>query len=164
MKTVLFFHSLWTNPWLSSAMVSIARYGLLMSGAAFAAGMIRRRAYRMLPGLMLGGLAATSLDLISGHFIAHARPFVVLQLQPLFAHPSDNSFPSDHSAVAAFLAATLWFVDIPSAIVATVVAIAIGIARVYCLVHWPADIVGGWLIGAVPAILVCAWLNRFKLR
>jgi undecaprenyl-diphosphatase len=77
----------------------------------------------------------------------------VLHTPALLAHPIDNSFPSDHSAVAAFLAAMLWFVNVPAAVLATIAALALGVARVYCLLHWPIDIVGGWLIGALPAVV-----------
>jgi undecaprenyl-diphosphatase len=73
----------------------------------------------------------------------------------------DNGFPSDHSAVAAFLAAILCFIDAPAAAVAIVTAVAIGLARMYALVHWPIDIVGGWCIGALPAVIVMyLWRRR----
>ncbi len=160
MNVVLFFHSLWSNAWLNDLMVLIAGYGLLVSGAAFGAAVTRHRAYQILPWAALGGAIAIAFDLLGGHFIVHSRPFVVLQIDPLLAHAADNSFPSDHSAVAGYLAALLWFVDIPAAVISTVAAIAIGLARVYCLVHWPSDIVGGWLIGALPAVLVGAWLRQ----
>ncbi len=163
MNVVLFFHSLWGNGWLNSVMVYIAEYGLLVSGAAFVAAVTRRHAYQFLPGAMVGGAIAIVLDLVGGHLIVHPRPFVVLGLEPLLAHSPDNSFPSDHSAVAAYLAATLWFVDIPMALISTVAAIAIGIARVYCLLHWSSDIAGGWLIGAVPAILVGLWFRKRRV-
>lgn len=160
MNIVLFFHSLWSNGWLNDVMVVVAGYGLLLSGAAFVVGVTRRHAYRFLPWVAVGGAIAIALDLMGGHLVVHSRPFVALGVQPLLAHPPDNSFPSDHSAVAAYLAATLWFVDVPTALISTVAALAIGVARVYCLVHWPSDIGGGWLIGVLPAILVGVWLRK----
>lgn len=160
MNLVLFFHSLWSNGWLNGVMVWVAGYGLFVSGAAVVASVTRRHAYTFLPWAAVGGAIAIALDLVGGHLIVHSRPFVVLGMQPLLPHQPDNSFPSDHSAVAAYLAATLWFVDFPMALLSTMAAIAIGIARVYCLLHWPSDIGGGWLIGALPAILVGLWFRK----
>jgi undecaprenyl-diphosphatase len=159
-KIILYFHSLWPHHWLNGVMVFIAAYGLIVSVTALVAGVARRRAYRLLPWVILGGVVAVGLDLLGGHAIVHQRPFVVLHVEPLLAHPADNSFPSDHSAVAAYFAAILWFVDIRAAIISTVAAIAIGIARVYCLVHWPVDVMGGWLIGVLPVVLIGIFLRK----
>lgn len=151
MSVVTFFHSLWGHPALDATAVAIAQYGLAVSVAAFLVGFARRRPVGLIPWLVAGIVAAVIANLAAGHLVHHVRPFVTLGVAPLFPHAPDNGFPSDHSAVAAFIAAALRFMDAPTAVVATLAALAIGVARVYALVHCPSDIVAAWFIGAVPA-------------
>lgn len=159
---MLFFHPLWNHPWLDGVMIAIAKYGLLVSAGALIVGVARRRAYGALPWAALGAILAVGIDLLGGRLFNDPRPFVVLGVAPLFSHPPDNGFPSDHSAVAAYMATCLWFIDVPSAAVATLAAVAIGVARVYGLVHWPLDVVGGWAIGALPAgLAMLVWRTRY---
>jgi undecaprenyl-diphosphatase len=160
MQLISFFHSLWGRAWLDGAMIAIANFGLVVSLAAFVTGLWRRRPHGLLPWFALGTAAAVGLDLLGGHVFFDQRPFVRLGVAPLFAHSMDNGFPSDHSAVAAFLAAILWFIDAPATVVASVTAVAIGVARMYALVHWPIDVIGGWCIGAVPAVIVMHFWRR----
>jgi len=163
MQVISFFHSLWAHAWLDGAMIAIANFGLVVSLVAFVTGLWRHRPRGLLPWFALGAAAAVGLDLLGGHVFFDQRPFVRSGVAPLFAHSMDNGFPSDHSAVAAFLAAILWFIDAPAAVVATVTAVAIGVARMYALVHWPIDIIGGWCIGALPAVIVMhIWRKRNK--
>lgn len=136
-------------------MASIADYGIVVCVAALVIAWLRNRSPAFVLQFVMGALLATALDLVLGHFIHDRRPFVVLDTAPLVPHGNDNSFPSDHSAVAAYIAMSLVYLDAtPWALVATVFALLIGLARVYALLHWPSDIVAGWLIGLAPAILV----------
>jgi len=161
MPTLLYFHSLWSHHWLDGAAVAFAQYGLVIPIVAFVAGCIRRRAPASLVYRFLGAaVVAVGLDLVAGHFYAHQRPFATFHVVPLISHDADNAFPSDHSAVAAFIAAALFFVDTPLAIVSAIAAVLIGAARVYCFLHWPIDIIGGWLIGAAPAIAAAGFWRR----
>jgi membrane-associated phospholipid phosphatase len=160
MHVVSFFHSLWGHAWLDNAMVAIATYGLAISVAASLFGFVRQRPRGLLPWVVAGAAAAVGLDLLSAHLIFDPRPFVILNITPLFAHSTDNGFPSDHSVVAAFVAALLWFIDAPAATIATLAAVVIGIARVYALVHWPIDVIGGWFIGAIPATIAMLLWKR----
>jgi len=161
MQVVSFFHSLWGHAWLDGTMIAIANYGLCVSLAAFVYGLWRRRPHGLLPWFALGTAAAVGLDLLGGHMLFDQRPFARLGVAPLFPHSVDNGFPSDHSAVAAFLAAVLCFIDAPAAAIAIVTAVAIGVARMYALVHWPIDIIAGWCIGALPAVIVMhMWRKR----
>jgi len=142
-------------------MIALAQYGLVISFAALAASVVRRRPYQAMVWLAPATLLAAGLDLIAGRLLFDTRPFVVLHVVPLIAHSGDNGFPSDHSTVAAFVAAALWFIDLPSAAVATLAAVAIGLARIYCLVHWPLDVTAGWCIGALPAIAAGAGWRKY---
>lgn len=85
------------------------------------------------------------------------------------------SFPSGHSMMAAVtyftLAALLSRLDLPRRVklyllaVAIIVTLLVGTSRVYLGVHWPTDVLAGWLAGAGWAALAwlgAEWLERRK--
>jgi undecaprenyl-diphosphatase len=85
---------------------------------------------------------------------------------PLGTYVYAQSFPSGHSTASAALwlslamvaaslerrtpQKTFWFV------IAGVVVLAVGASRVYLGVHWPTDVLAGWMLGACWAL--AGWL------
>jgi undecaprenyl-diphosphatase len=100
---------------------------------------------------------------IGAHLWADPRPFVVDGQTPLIPHSADNGFPSDHTTFAAAIAAALlpWRRRLAAGLL--VLAAAVGAARVAAHVHHVPDIIGGFLIGAVAAI-VAILVVRMLLR
>ncbi|MEP7192538.1 MAG: phosphatase PAP2 family protein [Actinomycetota bacterium] len=77
------------------------------------------------------------------------RPFVVdPSIKPLFAHPADNGFPSDHTALATTAALLVMIYRRSLGVALLIASIFVGAARVTAHVHHGQDIVAGVLIAA----------------
>lgn len=107
----------------------------------------------------LGELAIAALvarffiDLIR-IFIQTTRPNFALNFVPLIDPINELSFPSTHAALLSAVAFTAWRERTDIGVGLLVSAIVVGLARVFAGVHWPVDIVGGLIVGAVSAVLV----------
>lgn len=84
------------------------------------------------------------------------------------ALPTDYSFPSGHSmsamgiygVIAAALVALYPAARRPVIAAAVLLILTIGVSRVYLGVHWPSDVLGGWLGGIPPLIVSVHLMNR----
>jgi undecaprenyl-diphosphatase len=127
----------------------------------------RRRAEAAWLGASLIG--ASVLDSVLKSIFHRARP----EVTPHLAYVSNASFPSGHATISAavYLSLALMLAEAdprPLGRVClltfmTAIVILIGCSRVYLGVHWPSDVVAGWCIGAVWALVVFAanrWLRR----
>ena len=147
-----YFHGLWSAGWLDLIAAVTAQYGLYVCAALLVVAWLRRPSGVLLP-FAIAAIFAMSLDTIAGLAYHDQRPFVTIGVAPLVAHGADNGFPSEHSAAAAFIAVVSLFVDAPTGAAACFMAVALGIARLYCLLHSPVDVAAGWTIGALPALV-----------
>ena len=73
-------------------------------------------------------------------------------LRPLL-QLSDYGFPSQHAAVFSALAVSLFFINRRAGYFAMLLAVVIGAARVMAGVHTPLDILGGFILGTLIAVL-----------
>ena len=102
---------------------------------------------------------ASGLNAVLKLGIHRARPEVV----PHLAEVSNASFPSGHAMISAATYMTVGALlaqTQPSRLVRTylvslsiVLALMIGISRLYLGVHWPSDVLAGWFLGGAWALL-----------
>lgn len=77
------------------------------------------------------------------------RPFKELEIESLIEHEDKGSCPSNH-AVSAMIIAMVWCSIFPAVgAILVVLAVFTGISRVMTGVHYPIDVILGWIIAIV---------------
>lgn len=111
---------------------------------------------------MSGGFSWFFVKLIVKIFFHTPRPFVVFpQVQSLFAEIG-YAFPSGHTAVASAIAFALFFTNKKTGYVFMFFALLVGIARIVAGVHFPIDILSGFVLGALVALLFKKFTLKFN--
>ncbi|HTM96266.1 MAG TPA: phosphatase PAP2 family protein [Croceibacterium sp.] len=148
-------------PWLQEAMVQITALGsipVLSLIALLAVGYIavaRKPALALFTAAAVtgGALLAGALKLV----YSRARPEIV----PHLVGTGSSSFPSGHAADSAIVYLTLAALVARTVtsraqsryliVAAFALTLLIGLSRVYLGVHYPTDVVAGWIVGALWA-------------
>ncbi len=132
-----------------------------------------RKQYRAGWALLAGiAGAGTFTQLLKGVF-GRPRPDLVPHMTEVYS----LSFPSGHAAMSAatylVLGMMLAHVHHRRAVraylvtVCVIIALLVGVSRVYVGVHWPTDVLAGWALGAVWALCVwtfTSWLERRGMK
>ncbi|MER2151314.1 MAG: phosphatase PAP2 family protein [Candidatus Limivicinus sp.] len=125
----------------------------------------RRCGTAMLLGLAIGALAVNIFLKVA---VARPRPYADVEgifyplWQQLGAHTeSDYSFPSGHTN-AAFAAMVPVFIlgDKRWSWLALVFAFLMGLSRIYLVVHFPSDVLGGMITGTIAGLLGVLIANK----
>lgn len=82
------------------------------------------------------------------------RPFAMYDVNLLFYRPSDSSLPSNPAASGFALAVAVWLTHRRAGGIILILATVWSLARVYCGVHYPLDVVAGAAVGALAAYLI----------
>ncbi len=149
------FEKLWVN-W--TALGSGAVVMLVVSGVA--GYLLLERQWRSAVWIVLAALGATLLSALLKVFYDRPRPDLVQHLVEV----TSMSFPSGHSLLAASVYPTLGAVVAQLSrrrrvkfyvmAAALTLMVLIGVSRVYLGVHYPTDVLAGWVVGLGWA-LVC---------
>ncbi|WP_169515217.1 phosphatase PAP2 family protein [Amycolatopsis benzoatilytica] len=123
----------------------------------------RADAARALAAAVLTGVAALvslGFNQLFAALHTEVRPFIALRgVTVLLGHSADNSFPSDHAALGAALAAGILVFARGWGAIACAVAVFLAFARVYAGMHYPLDVLAGLAIGAAAALLLVPTLS-----
>jgi undecaprenyl-diphosphatase len=116
---------------------------------------------------IFGGLA---LSLALKHVIERPRPNLVPHLSAVYT----SSFPSGHSMMSAVVYLTLGSllarvtpgraIKLYLLIVASVLTFLVGVSRVYMGVHYPTDVLAGWIAGLFWALLCWSVTRQLQRR
>ena len=158
-----------SNFWLNRLMLGLSLIGgyplLFVSGALFLFFALTSRKHEAIfVAACIGGISA--LNIGAKMIFQRARPDLWISLAP----EHDYSFPSGHAMLSsgfiAMILVLLWRATnsstdarawrIPSAIFGVAFVAAVGVSRLYLGVHYPSDILAGWLAS-------CAWITLMRI-
>lgn len=83
-----------------------------------------------------------------------SRPFIEFPNIVPFFRPTDYSFPSGHSAFFMAVSVAIFLYHKKMGYIFMIFAFLIGISRVIAGVHYPVDIVGGYVFGSIISYLL----------
>lgn len=144
----------------------------LAIAAAFFAYLVWRRFARAASYILYSTLGMWMLNAwVLKPILGRARPETAGELVGV---SQTYALPSGHSANAAavftaiaLVASVIWWRKAQRRAiwaVAIIAIIAVGFSRVWLAVHWPSDVLAGWLVGAGWALLLAALLRPVKAR
>ncbi len=158
--------------WLDKLGIFLAAYAFVLFVLPFIAlwfwpapAQLRRLRQRHLVNATVATVGALLAAHLIGLVFFRPRPFMVHSVTELVAHASDTSFPSDHATFVFAVVVGLWPVLGTSRWLWLALAAAIGVARVFVGVHYPSDVLGGAVVGAIwgaLAIVSGPWLARIE--
>ena len=102
----------------------------------------------------LTGLFAWILAQVLKILLAMARPAAALSSVSPLLDKTGNAFPSGHATFFMALAVSIYFFHKKAGIIFMLAALLIGLARIVAGVHFPVDVFGGLVLGALVAYLV----------
>ena len=168
-----YVHS-FASPWLTTVMRALSDIGNITAvvvATAIACIVLllkHRRAGAILMAITIGGAAILMWGLKLLFHRTRPAPYFGIPV------PTDYSFPSGHSLVAfcfyGVLAAMISTelkrrpARVAVWIAAALMAFSIGLSRIYLGVHYPSDVLGGYLAGAVWITGVALVYRRFRRR
>lgn len=159
------------SPGLDRGVAFLSEWGLFAFLVVLAGRGAWTRSARDLASLRDGWLAffvaVFASDTVLKPMIARPRPTAVealasqLHVLGRVPPPSSTSFPSGTAAGCAAGAAWIWLRFGPRAgAIAAVYALLISASRLYVGVHWPSDLLAGWIVGAAVAFGVARLSQR----
>jgi undecaprenyl-diphosphatase len=166
---MLYWFNSWRSPWLNSTLTTLTHLGdaiTLVSVSVLGAGLLLWLRRPRLAAVLVGiGLLSWGLEWSVKRMVDRPRPDLAARL----AEPPDNpSFPSGHALCSMAIYGTLalmlgrvrrrWTPWLLAA--AVCLSLVIGLTRVMIGVHYPFDVLAGWLAGLLCLALAHALAGR----
>ncbi len=172
-RSILYFMYQHRTHWLTQTAKVLARMGSppVIAGVALVSAVtgifwrkVRGAAWTMPIAIIGAGIIIQAVKL----FIKRPRPSFFAPL----LHESGFSFPSGHSLIAMVVYGLLGYflmhlfrgwAWLAVRMLTVLIVVAIGVSRVYVGVHYPTDVLAGWVAG-VPWLIACLALHEVLAR
>ena len=97
-------------------------------------------------------------------FIFKERPYAAEDIIPLITQQADASFPSRHATIMAAVASSYAIFKSRWYLLFLVLATWVGFSRIYIGVHYPLDILGGFIVGFISVLISKKIIRLLKAR
>lgn len=165
-------NSEWTTPWLDHFFANVTNlhrvwwvYSFVFPALIIAA--IWRKGAYAFKAVLVMAVALGASDLLNHRLLkpgfGRERPFKTVELQAQLKIPPAGglSFPSNHAANTMVAAVVLATYFPPLRFVFIGISLIAGYSRPYLGVHYPSDVVVGWIEGALIALLFLYLVKRW---
>lgn len=92
------------------------------------------------------------------------RPFITYQFTPLISYGEDASFPSRHTSIISAIAFSYFYFKSKWSYLFLFSMIWIGLSRIYVGVHYPLDILGGFIVGFISVLISIQIIRLIKMK
>ena len=150
------------SPALDALMIGSAKYLPIVFALALVALWLSWRP-RNQRGALLAGVSAFSalgLGQLIGKAFPRPRPYLSHSVNQLIPRSLDTSFPSDHAILGFAVAVMVWRYNRRAGVALLVLATLMAIARVFVGAHYPGDVLGGAVLGALTSSALTALSER----
>lgn len=147
---------------LDAMMIGSAKYLPIVFALALVALWLTWSARNQRAALLAGvsALIALGLGQIIGKAFPRPRPYLSHAVNQLIPPSLDTSFPSDHAILGFAVAVMIWKYNRKAGAVLLVLALLIAIARIFVGAHYPGDVLGGAVLGALTSVTLAVLSER----
>ena len=141
--------------WLDTIIVFLAtNFGIVFLIVLFIF-LIKKRNLKAIIIIFSSAIIAWILAEFIKYIISMPRPFILLEnVKLLFEHGEYDSFPSAHATFYSAIAVASFFFYKKIGLIAFLIAIIIGLARIVSGIHFPIDILVGFILGIITAYIL----------
>ena len=158
--------------WIEGPLLDLTAIGgptvlglVVVSVAGF---LVLQTRYRTAVVVAITSIGGEALNTVMKHFFNRPRPTIVPHLRVVYS----TSFPSGHAMESAIVYLTLAAILMRASdnrltkmyilAIAVLLTALVGISRVYLGVHYPTDVIGGWIVGFMWASISWLAARRFE--
>jgi undecaprenyl-diphosphatase len=150
------------NGLLDAIMIASAKYLPIIFALALVA-LWLSWSHRNQRGAFLAGasaLIALGLGQLIGKALPRPRPYLSHTVHQLIPPSLDTSFPSDHAILGFSIAVMVWRYNRRAGAVLLFLATLMAFARVFVGAHYPGDVLGGAVLGALTSVVLATLSER----
>lgn len=150
------------SPALDAVMIASAKYLPIVFALALVALWLSWRPRNQRGALLAGASALIALGLgqLIGKALPRPRPYLSHAVHQLIPPSLDTSFPSDHATLGFAVAVMVWRYDRHWGVALLLLATLLAFARVFVGAHYPGDVLGGAVLGALTSVVLAALSER----